>query len=175
MGAFNNTVTAQLAVQYFQTGLQNPQVTATGGPKGTIYLRVGDSGGTVYVHQTDSVDTNWTELSSGGGGGSLDTVGEDSSPEPISAAGFAFTGDAELNVWFVESDGGAVTVTADPQIAVGELVGQRLTIIGKSDVNTIMLSDGAGLSLNGAIVLDGNNSIDLVWGGTVWNEVSRRQ
>lgn len=61
-GAFTLTPDVLQAMRYLISGLQDPTVTATGGPRGCLFARVGESGGSVYVHQTDAVDTNWVKL-----------------------------------------------------------------------------------------------------------------
>lgn len=75
---------------------------------------------------------------------------------------------------FVESDGGAVNLTSNPQIAAGNIVGQMITVVGTSASDTLQLDDGTGLSLNGSCILDDNQAITLLWNGSVWTEISRR-
>ena len=96
----------------------------------------------------------------------------------------------------VVSDGGAIDITASPQIVVG-LQGDILTLTGTSDTNTIKLDDDDGmmLYLDYPMVLANNDSITFVyndlsanpwgewgtdvwgndWGGTTsgWTETSR--
>ena len=92
----------------------------------------------------------------------------------VAGTGIAFTGGDYTNIWFVEGDGGAVDITADPQIAAGTNVGQRLTVIGRNNTNTVTLEHGTGLSLNGTAVLAEDSAIDLMWDGTNWTELARR-
>ena len=75
---------------------------------------------------------------------------------------------------FVESDGGTQTVTANPQIAAGTRIGQELTLVGTSDTDELILNDGTGLKLNGALKLNNNQSAALFWNSTDWQEISRR-
>jgi len=75
---------------------------------------------------------------------------------------------------FVVSNGGAVSVTANPQVAPGPLIGAECILIGTSDTNYLSLSDGNGLALNGAVDLKNNKTITLVWTGSVWLENGRR-
>lgn len=104
-----------------------------------------------------------------------DVAGTRASPLNITAVGgISFSGSVMYNLKFVQGSGGAVTVTANPQIAAGNVVGQRLDLIFRSNTNTLTLSDGTGLDLNGAIVGNANEAISLVWDGSFWTEISRR-
>jgi len=79
----------------------------------------------------------------------------------------------------VVSDGGAITVTADPPIVAG-YNGQILTLQGTSDTDTVKLEDTGTLMLNGAssITLKAGDTINLVynifsasvggWGTSMW-------
>jgi len=102
-------------------------------------------------------------------------TGTNASPTLVLAAvGIAFTGTAYENYAFVAGSAAPQVITANPQIAAGTNVGQRFVLIGKSATNTVTLSDGSGLSLNGPIVLGLDSSITLVWTGASWSELSRR-
>lgn len=101
-------------------------------------------------------------------------VGTVGSPTAISAAGGITPLGAIREIIFVESDGGAVTVTADPPIAAGTFVGQELTIIGTSDTDTIQIDDAAGLNLNGTVIIEDGQVLNLLWIGSVWLETFRR-
>ena len=97
------------------------------------------------------------------------------SPVAITAVGgVTFTGSNYSNIKFIVGSGGAVTVTANPQIAAGTSIGQDLTLIAEHATNTVTIADGNGLALNGAWVGGLNSVIDLVWDGAVWVEKSRR-
>jgi hypothetical protein len=101
-------------------------------------------------------------------------TGTRASPSAIVAGtGVVFAGKQQDNVWFVQGSGGAVTVTVNPRIAAGAYVGQRLTLIGRSDTNTVTLANGNGLSLNGDATLGADSSLTLEWDGTNWREVCR--
>ncbi len=103
------------------------------------------------------------------------TSGSRAVPQPITAVGgIPFTSLVKSTIIWVQGSGGPVVVTANPQIAAGFIVGQRLTLIGRSAVNTLTLSDGTGLDLNGTCVLDDNGTLNLLWDGTNWHEESRR-
>lgn len=99
--------------------------------------------------------------------------GTGASPTAVTAVGgVTFTGTAYENYAFITGSGGAVTVTASPQVAAATNIGQRLTVYGGA--NTVTLADGTGLSLNGAWVGGTNSALVLVWNGTVWSEAARR-
>lgn len=120
---------------------------------------------------TDGTIASWGSIAASAP--SLD--GSRASPTSVAAAvGVVFSGSAYENYYFVQGLAGAVTVTANPQIAAGTLVGQRLVIIGRSATNTVTLSDGNGLSLNGPLVLGLDSIATLVWDGVAWTEANRR-
>ena len=75
----------------------------------------------------------------------------------------------------VVSDGGAITLTASPQIVAG-LQGDILTLTGTSDTNTIQMDDGLGVAMSNdyAMVLEDNDSITFVYNtSSGWGETSR--
>lgn len=74
---------------------------------------------------------------------------------------------------FIQGSGGAVTVSANPQISNGTIVGQTIILQGRSDTNTVTLSNGTGLSLNGSAVMGADDILSLIWDGTSWTEMSR--
>ncbi len=101
--------------------------------------------------------------------------GSGASPTAVTAGGgVLFSGSSYNVVSFVSGSGGATTLTASPQIEAGSLVGQHLTLIGRSAANTLTLQDGNGLSLNGTAVLGLDSAISLLWDGAAWVEISRR-
>lgn len=101
-------------------------------------------------------------------------TGSRASPSAIVAGtGIAFTGTFAKNIWFIQGSGGAVDISANPQIAAGTNVGQRLLLIGRSDTNTVQLDDSNGLSLNGTCILGEDENIELFFDGTSWVELSR--
>jgi hypothetical protein len=106
--------------------------------------------------------------------GAPTVTGTRASPSSIVAGtGISFTANHIYNIWFIQGSGGAVTVTANPQISAGTTVGQKLTLIGRSDTNTVTISNGTGLSLNSSAVLGADDVIQLIWDGTNWTEMSR--
>ena len=101
--------------------------------------------------------------------------GSQAAPGSVTAAGgVSFSGSNYFNTKYIQGSGGAVVVTASPQIAAGSLVGQSLKILCTSAVNTVTFADGTGLSLNGAFVCGSNSAIVLDWNGSVWTEIARR-
>ena len=74
----------------------------------------------------------------------------------------------------VQGNGGAIDITADPQIAAG-IDGQMVTLFGASDANTLTLDNGTGLALSAQMVLSKLDNITLVYdsGENVWIETNR--
>jgi len=85
-------------------------------------------------------------------------------PEPV-----------KRQVWWITSPGSGLAVTANPQIAPGVLPNQELYLVGTDPVNFLTFADGNGLSLNGEINVDDQETLYLIWDGNVWNEISRRR
>lgn len=106
--------------------------------------------------------------------GALIVSGTRASPNSITAAGGITATTSQRQLQFVQGSGGAVTVTASPQISAGTTVGQELILEGRSDTNTVQFSDGNGLSLNGSMTLYANSALTLIWDGSVWTETNRR-
>jgi hypothetical protein len=117
----------------------------------------------------------YVDTAVGGASGAPSVIGSTGSPTLITAVGgIAFTGAFWDNVKFIGGLAGPVDITANPQISAGTAIGQRLTIIGTDDTNTVKLDDGTGLSLNGSVILANHSVIRLIWDGTVWAEEARR-
>lgn len=76
---------------------------------------------------------------------------------------------------YVVGSGGAVDVSANPQIAAGSIDGQEMRVIGTDDTNTVLLEHGTGLILNGSCTLRAGATIDLSWstGASAWIETGR--
>lgn len=102
--------------------------------------------------------------------------GSEASPNSITAAG-GITGPSSgehFQAIFVAGNGGAIDITANPQITAGTVTGlQRIVIFGTSNTNTVKLDDSNGLSINGPVTLGAEDSIELLWNGTVWREIGR--
>lgn len=108
------------------------------------------------------------------GGGTIEAHGSFASPITILAGSGITPTTATDQVWFVRSSGGAVNITANPQIAPGTSVGQRLKLKGVSATNYIILANGTGLNQNGPASLTDNQAIEYSWDGSTWSEDSRR-
>jgi hypothetical protein len=78
-------------------------------------------------------------------------------------------------VMYVQGAGGDIIVTADPQIAPGLNDGELLELRGRNNLQLLTLSDGFGLSLNGACTLGADWSLWLRWDTLNWVEISRRE
>lgn len=104
-------------------------------------------------------------------GSLLKTVtGSDAVPIPVTAAGGIPIADVDVEMLFVEGSPGAVDISANPQIPAGSKVGQELNIYGTDNVKTVLLEDGNGISMNGAVNLDSETNITFTWTGIVWKQ-----
>ena len=76
----------------------------------------------------------------------------------------------------IQGSGGAVTVTANPEIAAGQ-DGQIVVLEGMSSTNTVKLTNGTGLRMAGGVsfTLDNGATITFIYDATnsVWTETSR--
>lgn len=157
------------------------------GNSGNVALTIGTAGGTqgqfVFLKTgvASVVGQVWTATGTGGQGywatnsPAPSIVGTTGSPTLITAGGgVAFSGTNYSNTNFIAGNAGAVTVTANPQVAAATNVGQVLVLIGRHATNTVTLADGTGLSLNGSWVGGLQSVLTLQWDGTVWVETSRR-
>lgn len=100
-------------------------------------------------------------------------VGSRGSPQIILAAsGIGFTGSATENWWFVQGASGGSVVSANPQISLG-ITGQKLRLQACSDTDTITLSDGNGLKMNGLWIGSQDSVLWLACDGSFWVEDGR--
>lgn len=74
---------------------------------------------------------------------------------------------------FIVGMSGPVDVTLT--VPGGTSVGQELLLMGTDNINTVQLNNGNGLDLSGAAVLGDSDMISLIWDGTNWVEMWRRQ
>jgi len=96
------------------------------------------------------------------------------SPKAIVAGtGLVDLPEAWLITAFIEGSGGNVDVSANPQIEAGTLVGQRLLLV-QAGTNAVRWEHGDGLSLNGPFEGLQDMTLELVWTGSLWHEISRR-
>jgi len=72
----------------------------------------------------------------------------------------------------VQGNGGAVTLGATA-IANGTIEGQLLILVGQSDSNSVTITHGSNVRLNGNVTLALDDVLWLRWDGTDWMELSR--
>lgn len=87
----------------------------------------------------------------GGGGGSSSgffVSGTGAAPILITAAGGIIPPNFRRVLMYIAGNGGAVTVTKNPQIAAGNIDGDELELVGTS-ANSVTLNNGNGLVNNG--------------------------
>ncbi len=76
----------------------------------------------------------------------------------------------------ISGSGGAVDITANPQVVAG-IDGQVVMLIGTSDTNTVKFDDATGLQLAGAVsfTMGIGDTLTLMYDGTnsVWSELGR--
>lgn len=133
--------------------------------------------GTVMVPDVDPTPDSWTACSFGAGGGSAapEISGSSGAATAVTAAGgVQFNSSTYNNIHFIESNSGAVVVSANPQIAPGLLVGQELLLKFTSDINTLEFDNGNGLDLPAKFISENNRILCLFWDGSVWSEKYRR-
>lgn len=155
------------------TALTGSVIAAGPGSASSVLSSLVSAGSCTNCNITFNVEGRATAYANGTAAGST-IVGSRASPTAITAVGgISFTA-ATATDNYIQGSGGAVTVTANPQIAAGTVDGQRLVLIGRSATNTVTLADGTGLSLNGSWVGGLDSMIALRWDGTNWAEISRR-
>ena len=129
------------------------------------------------VDDTEYSAKYYAALAASAAGGVTPVItGTRAAPSAIVAlTGIAFVGTSYFNIWFVEGSGGAVDIAANPQIAAGSVIGQRLTLIGRNDTNTVKLEHGTGLALRGGtgaeIYLFADTIADFMWDGSNWVQI----
>ncbi len=137
-----------------------------------------------YTSDSDSTDINMVIKSSGNVGigtslpsTTLDIDGTFSGTPSADTSIVAGTGvTVSKYVMKVQGDGGAVDITANPQITDGS-DGQMVIIKGVSDTNTLKFDDGTGLALDSGIsfTMGIGDLLHLMYDATedIWYEISR--
>jgi len=79
------------------------------------------------------------------------------------------------SVMSITGDGGAIDITANPQIAAGTADGQLLILRGTSDSNTVQIDNENGVHVHGRAILRDHDQLTLMYhsGDSAWEEVSR--
>jgi hypothetical protein len=107
-------------------------------------------------------------------------IGTPTNPVEITAAdGIKYDGSRDTTI-YVKGSGGAVVVSANPQITntstlYPSSIGDRLTIIGTDNVNTVELVDGNGNDQNDSFKLGQGRMISYIFNGTLQEENSRNR
>lgn len=135
------------------------------------------------VSDVSEVAPGEVEVTISGGGNAVDpdapeVFGECDTPLDIPATGLRVSDghmsqDAMNQVVFIQGDSGPIDITATPQIESHNFIGALLTIVGRSNTNTVTLQNGTGLVLNGIAVLGLANAIEFIWMGSYWLERRR--
>jgi len=95
-----------------------------------------------------------------------------SAEQSVTAGGGITSGEHHLRV---QGSGGAVTITANPQISAG-FDGEEIIIEGGDDTNTVTIVNGNGVHLHGgSAILSDHDYVKLVYSSddAQWEEVSR--
>lgn len=95
-------------------------------------------------------------------------TGTNLAPSIITAVGGINSISAQRELHFVKSNGGAVSITANPKIQAGTKIGQEKLLIGASDTDFVILTTGNGVKVNGSKKLKLGQTVLLVWDGTDW-------
>jgi len=94
----------------------------------------------------------------------------------VAGTGIVFDGNGNTEIQYIQGSGGAVNISANPQISAGTNDCDELKLIGASDANTVQIDDGDGVVLVGFLPpLGAGDSISFVWDddNSLWREVSR--
>lgn len=105
----------------------------------------------------------------------------------MTVADFSITGTSNVtaassinvayHIMLIEGDGGAIDITADPQVADPGVDGSEVIFVGLSDVNTVQFDDGTGLQLaaGASCVLGAGDVLALIYidALSVWVEKYR--
>ncbi len=97
------------------------------------------------------------------------------SPSGVQSLGAGTAISPDASYVRIQSTGGAVDLTVDPQVTATGTTGQMMVIVGQSETNTIKLDNGTGLRLSGGIsfTMGNQDTLTLMFDGTNWVELSR--
>jgi len=151
--------------------------------KGDIYvysttndrLPVGTNGYVLSANSAQATGLEWIPAPSA----SPSLYGSRGTPRDVVAGTGITSGASHMSttavsqVVFIQGSGGAVNISANPQIEAHTVVGSRMVLIGRSDTNTVTLETGNGLDLNGDAVMGASHVLELVWDGSNWLEMNR--
>ena len=138
-------------------------------------LPVGTDGQVLSADSTQTTGLKWIAVPSA----SPTIFGSRGTPRSIVAATGITSGASHMSTTavnqkiYVQGSGGAVTVTANPAISAHTIDGAEMKICGRDDTNTVTLTNGNGLSLNGSVTLGADDCITLSWDTTNYVELSR--
>lgn len=74
---------------------------------------------------------------------------------------------------FIASSGGAVVMSANPQIDPSTVVGKTIIMTGTSNTNTVTFVSGNGLILNGSWTAKNGSMLSVYFDGINYREASR--
>lgn len=106
-----------------------------------------------FIEQTGSASTGNTVVTN-------NFILTPSGDNTITAAGGVTVTNAIMRV---QSDGGEVNITVNPQIADGASDGQFVILQGLSDTDTLIFEDGNGLSMSASVTLGLDGILVFIW------------
>ncbi len=132
-----------------------------------------NEGALIFKAGTDG-DEEFVKIDNDGVMASTFTANTPSSTTLITAAGGITPTKTLMRV---AGDGGAIDITADPQIAAGTVDGQKLVLYGTHETNKVKIENGNGVRLDGGVFFDIGDldNLTLRWNepSSVWCEESR--
>lgn len=145
----------------------------SGGVKGLVPApAAGDAAANKFL----KADGTWA--TAGGGSATPTIFGSRSSPRSIVAATGITTGAGHMSdsaaIQDIYVQGSITGNSVAATITAGTVDGQRMTLIGRSDTQTVTLnSTTTNFESNGPVTLGSNDTITLRWDTSVWHEVAR--
>lgn len=99
--------------------------------------------------------------------------GTHGAPVSLGASDSVDAASVPKQIFFLKSDSGATTITANPQVDPGTRIGQEIILEGTSDTNYPIFNNGTGLALNGTCNLIDRQTLHMFWDGALWVELGR--